>query len=674
MASIALPLYCHYNKDGGLDIMSTFVCISLWNLIAHNIRFFPMGSARFVEAKVAAKRFQVLLENLENKQENFESGLIEPETVADNDSELEIDPETMISCKNAFFEANDGTEILKNIDFEAKKGEFIGICGKSGSGKSSLLKSFIGCLEKTSGELFLKNTTKNSKTSAPVAYYNQDTWIMHGTVQQNINIADSSKALFYPDTVKACQLLPDLKQLANGDQTLLGINGAAISGGQKARICLARALQSNTEIVLLDDPLAAVDRYVAKELFGNVILKMKEAGKTVILVTHQVDYLLECDAIFVMEDGEIIESGSPEFLLAERVENESQSWGNDQFNTENNEIPELLITETSEQPSLEVFDLNESSFKTPGTTLTRTGANLEIPFLDFKNVKWPQETKSTPSGNFKKMIENSQNSTFSGFGKTPICFAPRKSEVPSPRKIVTKPRKSEILSLQNKNNLEQMPSEVFSESSRLSHNRSMNSCEKLKTSEKSSFSKNRGPEQRSTEKRSSEKYNSQNNSIINTPIYSERFDSNTWHGDLVRFQELNTGESSKLPEELVFDEPSTLHENSFFNNSKTKKQAYSTDALKFFLKQWGGLLVIIPISVLYLFACVASVLTFGWVAIYILTREQGTSPLPELTEVINANSAGLNSEQVFAVVMSALLVIVILLHVGRSLLYSYSAF
>lgn len=94
----------------------------------------------------------------------------------------------------------------------------------------------------------------------------------------------------------------DLEILQNGDKTLVGERGITLSGGQKARLALARALYFNADIYLLDDPISAVDAKVAKKIYENVIKKMKGV-KTVILVTHQISYLYECDKVIIMDEG-----------------------------------------------------------------------------------------------------------------------------------------------------------------------------------------------------------------------------------------------------------------------------------------------------------------------------------------------------------------------------------
>lgn len=105
----------------------------------------------------------------------------------------------------------------------------------------------------------------------------------------------------------------DLEILEKGDSTIVGERGITLSGGQKARLALARALYFDADIYLLDDPISAVDAKVAKRIYENAIMKMK-GSKTIILVTHQISYLYGCDQVIIMEDGRIAECGHPEKL------------------------------------------------------------------------------------------------------------------------------------------------------------------------------------------------------------------------------------------------------------------------------------------------------------------------------------------------------------------------
>ncbi|KAJ3269142.1 Multidrug resistance-associated protein 1 [Terramyces sp. JEL0728] len=189
---------------------------------------------------------------------------------------------------------------LNNINLNIKPGTTVGIVGAVGAGKSTLLSSIIGEVNLASGAL---------KVNGSVAYCNQQPWILTGSVEKNILFNSEKNSEWLNTVVKMCGLEKDLTQLANGLDTEIGENGVNLSGGQKARVALARAIYSNADIYLLDDPLAALDAHVGKQVFKNAVQGLLK-HKTVLLATHQLQYLNQLDRVVVMENGEIAESGT----------------------------------------------------------------------------------------------------------------------------------------------------------------------------------------------------------------------------------------------------------------------------------------------------------------------------------------------------------------------------
>ncbi|CAK6983103.1 ATP-binding cassette sub-family C member 12-like [Scomber scombrus] len=148
-----------------------------------------------------------------------------------------------------------------------------------------------------------------------IAYVSQQPWIFYGTVQDNILMGEHLDRPRYNRVLSCCSLEKDLDVLPYGDQTM-GVN---LSGGQKQRISLARAVYSNRDVYLLDDPLSAVDAHEAKQLFEDCIRKELQ-GKSVVMVTHQLQYMKFCDEVLVLKDGAVLESGSHvDLLQAERL-------------------------------------------------------------------------------------------------------------------------------------------------------------------------------------------------------------------------------------------------------------------------------------------------------------------------------------------------------------------
>lgn len=134
-----------------------------------------------------------------------------------------------------------------------------------------------------------------------LSYASQEPWVFAATIRQNILFGAEYEKKRYNDVVRACDLEKDFKQFANGDQTIVGDRGASLSGGQKARINLARAVYRDVDIYLLDDPLSAVDIHVSKHLFDECINGYL-VNKTRILVTHQVHHLKDADHILILNN------------------------------------------------------------------------------------------------------------------------------------------------------------------------------------------------------------------------------------------------------------------------------------------------------------------------------------------------------------------------------------
>ncbi|KAF7982734.1 hypothetical protein HWV62_26606 [Athelia sp. TMB] len=199
---------------------------------------------------------------------------------------------------------------LKNLKMRIPKGAFVAIVGRVGSGKSSVLQSLIGEMRSTRGEVVF---------GGPVAYVPQSAWIRNATLRDNILFGQADDAQRFRDVIRACSLEHDLEMLPNGEQTEIGEKGINLSGGQKARVSLARAAYSPSEVVLMDDSLSAVDAYVGKAILDNCITSGPLANRTRILVTHALHVLDKTDYIYVIEDGAIKEEGTYTNLMRDSV-------------------------------------------------------------------------------------------------------------------------------------------------------------------------------------------------------------------------------------------------------------------------------------------------------------------------------------------------------------------
>lgn len=214
------------------------------------------------------------------------------------------DSRNVVVARDASFtwDSERSVPLLHDLNFSAQRSSLVCVVGRVGTGKTGFLLSLLGDTFKTSGSL----TTYGS-----IAYVSQQPWILNATVKDNILFGSKFDANFYSKVLEACALSPDLKLLPDGHMTEVGEKGISLSGGQKARLALARAVYSRADIILMDDVLAAVDEHVQHHLITHVIgsnglLK----SKTKILATNTVNALEHADKIYLIEEGTFAESGS----------------------------------------------------------------------------------------------------------------------------------------------------------------------------------------------------------------------------------------------------------------------------------------------------------------------------------------------------------------------------
>lgn len=211
-----------------------------------------------------------------------------------------------VSCS---WNETDDFKTLQNISIEISNKQLVAITGPVGCGKTSLLQAILGELPCHSGELTY---------SGSIAYVPQLPWVFSGTVRENITFGKSLDTVRYQKILQACSLKKDLQQFSKGDFTHIGQRGVSLSGGQRARICLARALYADASIFLLDDPFSAVDVQVGSHLFKECILGLL-AEKICVLVTHQHQFLTGVDTIFLMEKGTVACHGKYDELQKEDI-------------------------------------------------------------------------------------------------------------------------------------------------------------------------------------------------------------------------------------------------------------------------------------------------------------------------------------------------------------------
>ncbi|XP_013884203.1 ATP-binding cassette sub-family C member 5 [Austrofundulus limnaeus] len=194
---------------------------------------------------------------------------------------------------------------LHCIDLSVQQGKLLGVCGSVGSGKTSLISAILGQMTVLEGTVAVRGR---------MAYVAQQAWILNATLRDNILFGQEYQEDRFQSVLSACCLRPDLNLLPNADLTEIGERGANLSGGQRQRISLARALYSDRDVYILDDPLSALDPRVANHIFRNAI-KKQLCNKTIIFVTHQLQYLVDCDDVILMKEGSIVEQGNHDSLM-----------------------------------------------------------------------------------------------------------------------------------------------------------------------------------------------------------------------------------------------------------------------------------------------------------------------------------------------------------------------
>uniref|UniRef100_A0A8U7N1E2 ATP binding cassette subfamily C member 2 n=1 Tax=Corvus moneduloides TaxID=1196302 RepID=A0A8U7N1E2_CORMO len=274
LASFAV--YVLVDENNILDAQKAFTAISLFNVLRFPMAMLPMVLSSLVQVR--------------------------PHT----------GPGVAVRFSEATFawEQDGDPSCLCSVTLDVTPGSLVAVVGAVGSGKSSLVSAMLGEMENIKGHINIQGS---------LAYVPQQAWIQNATLKDNILFGSELDEAKYQQVLKACALLPDLELLPAGDQTEIGEKGINLSGGQKQRVSLARAVYSNADIYILDDPLSAVDAHVGKYLFEHVLgPKGLLQKKTRILVTHSISFLPQVDNIVVLAAGAVSEHGSYSTLLAKK--------------------------------------------------------------------------------------------------------------------------------------------------------------------------------------------------------------------------------------------------------------------------------------------------------------------------------------------------------------------
>ncbi|MEN8699597.1 ABC transporter transmembrane domain-containing protein [Bacillus infantis] len=247
--------------------------------------------------------------------------LAEKAEVADKDGALEVVPSgDIVYDLSRFHYPNEEKPVLEDIRFQLKRGETLGIVGKTGAGKTTLLKLLIREFDGFEGDVRFGGHSVNDytleKLHEAIGYVPQDHFLFSATVAENIafaNPASEREEVF--KAAKLANIHDDILQFTEGYETVVGERGVSLSGGQKQRISIARALMMDPEVLILDDSLSAVDAKTEEAILNG--LRKNRAGKTTIITAHRLSAIQHANLILVLDEGRIAQKGTHDELMEE---------------------------------------------------------------------------------------------------------------------------------------------------------------------------------------------------------------------------------------------------------------------------------------------------------------------------------------------------------------------
>ncbi|ETN05307.1 hypothetical protein PPTG_23495 [Phytophthora nicotianae INRA-310] len=315
--------YTYVKLGNTLDVGTALTSLALFNILRFPLFMLPQVLNSIVEASVSIDRLSSYFQ--EEEREKVGPGDLDGVGVRVNNADFMWDTAPKVSSaagaptglkeEDSLLQEDsildkevlggDSLPVLQGVSLEARPGDLIAVVGHVGSGKSTLLGGILGDARCSRGDVNLRGS---------VAYVSQQPFIQNATVRENICFGLPFSEAKYAEALRVSSMQKDLAVLPGGDMTEIGEKGINLSGGQRTRVALARAVYQDADIYLLDDILSAVDSHVGHDIFKECI-KTCLKDKLVILVTHGLTFLSECNRIVVLENGVIVENGTYEDLM-----------------------------------------------------------------------------------------------------------------------------------------------------------------------------------------------------------------------------------------------------------------------------------------------------------------------------------------------------------------------
>ncbi|KAH9715832.1 multidrug resistance-associated protein 11 [Citrus sinensis] len=307
-----------------LDAAMVFTCLALFNSLISPLNSFPWVINGLIDAFISIRRLTRFLGCSEYKHE-LEQAANSPSYISNGLSNFNSKDMAVImqdaTCSWYCNNEKEQNVVLNQVSLCLPKGSLVAVIGEVGSGKSSLLNSILGEMMLTHGSIH---------ASGSIAYVPQVPWILSGTIRDNILFGKNYDPQRYSETLKACTLDVDISLMVGGDMAYIGEKGVNLSGGQRARLALARAVYHGSDIYMLDDVLSAVDAQVARWILSNAIMGPHMLQKTRILCTHNVQAISAADMVVVMDKGQVKWIGSSADLAVSLY---SGFWSTNEFDT-----------------------------------------------------------------------------------------------------------------------------------------------------------------------------------------------------------------------------------------------------------------------------------------------------------------------------------------------------